>query len=184
MTGWSIRYGLPAQVVDLLVRGGVLKHTGYTAATEELVRLCKTREGRARVLSLAAVRGALRDKPQGGVEDNVWTGRDMIAFVRTGAVPGWLEAEYQESQRLDAHAEELARRTRIDLHTVGMPIAGLSRRPRLPRGGPHGRSTRRASTTRRSRAIIRGSPSPSSSDGDSDPPGLAAYVLHAVRGRS
>jgi hypothetical protein len=173
LNDWSIRYGLPAQVVGLLARGRILEHTGHAAAAEELVRLCETREGRTRMLSLAAVREALRE-PQGGVEGNVWTTQDMLAFIRGGTVPAWLGVEFEASQRLDA---ELARHTKIDFHTMSAPVVRPRAEPRPPRGTPRARSPRRPVTASRTRSTTAHGPAGSSSD--DDPHDLARQAVAA-----
>ena len=126
LTAWALSHGLPAQVVGLLHRAGVLEHVDYTG--KELVRMCEAPEGRARLLSHAEIREALR-QPQGD-EGNVWTTRDMIEFMRTGALPAWLEREYKLLLRLD---EEFARPTRIDRHRIERPDRATSPRAARPR---------------------------------------------------
>ena len=176
VTAWALQSGLPARVVGLLYRAGVLERVDYTG--QELVRLCSTPEGRARFLSPAEVRQALRE-PQGNGEDNVWTKQDMIAFMRTGALPACLEAGYEQFLRLEEHLrDDLARRTRIDLHTPSAPI-GRPRPEPSPRSQPRARAPRQRQTGsvagRRSRAPVRGSPSSSQSDDD-------PHDLNALRG--
>jgi hypothetical protein len=173
VTAWALRNGLPAQVLVLLHRAGILKHVDFTG--KELVRLCATPEGRARFLSPAEVRQALRENAQGDDPNNVWTTRDMAAFMRTGAVPGWLEDEYAAFLCLDEHAEELARWTRIDLHTMSAPI-GRPRPESLPRAQPRARAPRRRATV----ATRAGPPRKSGDDEDPHDRELNAWARSAA----
>jgi hypothetical protein len=157
VTAWVVRYGFPARVVSDLVRAGVLESKSFSAARDELVRLCGTPEGRARVLAVAGVRAALREAG--------WKTDDLKAFLWAGRMPSRLRREYTASLRSESQLDRLVRRRsrEIPLRTVRAVIPNLTplRQPvRIPRPTVRPRTSRRhRSRTRLAAASSRDGPS-------------------------
>jgi hypothetical protein len=182
VAAWTVRHGFPRRIVDAAVRSGLVQSKTFSKAVDDLVELCATSEGRARLFALPTVQAALTD--------NEWTKDELAAFVSHAEVPEHLLVEYEAFQRSDDDLEETIRRRLPHIHLrevrAFIPFSGALGPPArdLPvrRPAPRPRSTRRRQpVARRATAASRDGPS-SSKDEDDDPPGLAGRLRAALAG--
>jgi hypothetical protein len=172
VAAWAVRYGFPARIVDAAVRSGLVQSKMFSKAGKELVKVCATSEGRARLLALPAVEAALRD--------NGWTEDELAAWVSQAEVPEHLLREYKAFQRSDDDLENTIRRRlpyiQRQVQAFVRPVAKIPRPATRPRSSHRSRPGLRLAA-----AASRDGPS-SSRDEDEGSPGLAGRFRAALAG--